>query len=470
MVLNNVHEEMTNNFAVIPSFNEHKNILLTFLIFILFYLLFFLSEDERNFQMNGFFKCRNETRFIILEKVCDNNFDCLTGNDELLCKWPEIDNITECIEISFSTIKCKFTKNKLFLYNQNIKNSKKLIIEGNYVENFLKTSYELLVLKIINFENYFHSSNYYFPNLIYLELNKTVVNEDTRILNQPMKKLRKLIFYKSHLRNLHFLKNLKCIYLEFLKIDYSEIIYLIMEDFKVIKNLSILHLTNSNIEFLDQNPFKYLAHLEFLSLFSSNFHKIKFVEILKNLEILKIFKSDHFELCCFCLKHLKLISICKPFSKKNHNCKNPLHTNVKKCLLWVITVIGIFENLYAIYYCSISFSRSKDFKIALFFSELLLFFYFLLFVAFSTFSDDFHLDLLLKDSLNPVCLLLNFLFQFSYTYSTLVSLLITLERYVAISKPMKLSIFRLHPRKFLLGNSLIPLFFLLIQLFSAAVI
>lgn len=430
--------------------------------------------DKEKFVMNGFFKCRNETRFIILEKVCDKIYHCLYGNDELLCKWPTIVNNRECNEISLSYLMCYFEKEKkendkkIDIFN--VEYSRILILKGKYRKNILKTSYYLKMLKIYDFEKYFDETLNYFPNLVHLELNENSINENSSIFRQPLKKLRIFICNKNKIKNLNFFQNLKSNELEILKIYHSNIIHLNKTFFKYTKNLMVFHLLYSKIQSFDKHFFHHTVNLQELSFFSTEFQSLTFAYSIRKLKKLRILNSSNFQFCCLSSKYLMEISECFPKKKKYEMCNSILDTHLKKTILWLFVIFGIFENLYAIYYFSNSVVSSKYFKLAFSFSQFLLFLYFLIFVNFTTFFNNYHLNIILKDPIFlPYCSLMRILYDFSSINSIIFYFLIALERYLVISNPIKTPFIKQYPIKISLINLFISLIFVAFNFFLSSV-
>ena len=83
------------------------------------------GEDEVHCELLScpkLFKCKNETKCLSLAKVCDNNFDCINGEDEKSCglRFQNVDTCpTKCTCISLSAV-CSSLHNAWFSHKLEI--------------------------------------------------------------------------------------------------------------------------------------------------------------------------------------------------------------------------------------------------------------------------------------------------------------------------------------------------------------
>lgn len=408
--------------------------------------------------MKGFFKCQNETRYIHPNKICNGNYDCFKGDDEFLCIWPEIEkqkNIEICKQTHLFTIECNFTdsiKQKNLVSIKNIEYSKQIVFTGKFVFNFLKSSYNLNILKIHKYSNYFNSTNHSFPNLILLELKENLLNENSIFLNQKLMKLRKLIIIKNSFKNLNFLNNLYSIELNELYINYSIIQYLNQNTFKYNSNLKLLEIKNSRLLNINEKFLQNILLLKFLNMKST--YSPFFIKFMKNLKILKKLekvKSNYYDVCCFCWKYVNKGINCEPSVHKLYNCSNLLSNYFQKIYFWFISLFGLFINFYGIFYFIKSKSSSKYYKIILFLSQCLFFSYYLSISIVSIHLSNLYYEIWRNSFF---CKFLSIIFQFSIQFSSLIILFITIERYLTICYFVKQTIFKKNPLKLLIFSGL----------------
>ena len=60
---------------------------------------------KENFSLFGYFKCFNEKKYLINEKVCNGIVDCLYGSDEMFCEISKL-AIKNCQQFNYLMMIC----------------------------------------------------------------------------------------------------------------------------------------------------------------------------------------------------------------------------------------------------------------------------------------------------------------------------------------------------------------------------
>ena len=162
-----------------------------------------------SFNPVGYFKCKDEKRFLVPdEKVCNGIVDCLHGSDELLCDIPIIE-YPGCKQIYQFTIICDGLKTKETNHNKTLKKVKyvkKWEMTGmNSFIRILNESNHLIYLSWRDLNVDSLQIGFNFSNLVYLSLINCSLTETSLMLNKQYKILQHLILERNKIQTLDFL-------------------------------------------------------------------------------------------------------------------------------------------------------------------------------------------------------------------------------------------------------------------------
>lgn len=407
--------------------------------------------------MFGYFKCSNENKYLINEQICNEIIDCLDGTDEMFCEASK-KTIQNCEQVNLMLV-CNTKQTVLVDKSVNLKVNDKSIIfissDGNVELNFLNHSIFVTVLKITNNTRYISQFNLImFPNLFYLQIRNCLLDNKFLFLNQTKKKLQHLDLALTNLNSLKFLKNLNCKNLIYLDISSTKINYISNSELLFVPLLKKLLMNNCSFIKLEKNTFNSLLFLENLIMMRTKFdYEIEDLEIY-NLKRIKKVKSEIFKICCLFLRYHKLGEnfYCYPSSSSFRSCSSLISTNLKKVFYWLIGILGCIGNLVLAIYVSSNFKCSKIFHLQLNFADFIISSY-ILSIAFADlcFKNDF-LENDLKWRKSVLCQILGTKATFGTLFSSLSTLFITIQRFLAVNDPMKQHNFYIYHKYILIIN------------------
>lgn len=409
------------------------------------------GDDEmncENYILKGFFKCRREEKFIDDNKLCNGIVDCHYGSDEIYCLKKNLDcNQTQspCF-YPFKHLKyikkCIFTRNhKSEIKSIELYKIKSLFIKGNVLFRKFSTV-ELILLRIEDNDELSHWNIDVIRNLINLQ----VFNSNTYDMNifknsQNLFLLQTLNLTKSNLQSFNFLNKLNCSNLITLYISKSEITVILEKHMMYLNNLQYFHLESTNIKFIEKNSFNSFLSIEKIVLESSYFPIENSTVYMKDVQNLKYLNTEQFQLCCIANEFLTDIISCAPEKAVFITCHNILQKNFLKILFWIAAIFGILSNFFSFIFFT-SLNRKKQLKIylsCLSFGDFLSSIYFL----FISIVDVFYAnnEYIINEEIwrmSSKCTILGITMSFSMLFSLLIILLMTIEKYEAITSPFKI--------------------------------
>lgn len=195
----------------------------------------------------GEFKCTNESKYILKIKVCDSIIDSEFGSDEKYCKNRE-SKLAEIIlykkEILPLTVRLKKIEQNI-VDDKLPDNIKKLNLRGNISFSHSIESFTLSIFMIEG--NHFLNQSFFFPNLFFLSITKSMFKNFNFIKSENMSLLKYLNISFNTFSYLNFFKRVNCSNLLTLYISYSNIEQFTHQTFRLLKNLEKLFL---NLPFL----------------------------------------------------------------------------------------------------------------------------------------------------------------------------------------------------------------------------
>lgn len=396
----------------------------------------------------GFFKCENEKYFLKLTQVCNGIIDCKYGTDELFCK-EKLICPKKCICNPIYIINCS----KESLLEQPLKTTgqKMLIISdlNKTIEAFQSLSITYFEIEKTNFQK-FKILNL-LPNLYYLKitkcnlinLNEIYLNNDNdnnenefvfmiqylNLMDNPIE-----INYEYSFKNFHNLYELN--------LSKTKIKYLTKNLFKNLNKLKILKINYCKLSKIYKNS---LIPLKLLNIFQLKSTKILQSinifsnEIIENLKNLKYFLSDYYEICCMLKKFHQNYSKCIPNKSLIKSCNDVLSSLILKIFTWFFGVFSCIFNFLSLLINAFNNRNGKKlFYICLAVGDLFTGFFFLAiaFVDLHYSGVYFEYDSIWRNSL--LCKIIGCLASFSFIYSLISLLFITLERYHFIKYPFRI--------------------------------
>lgn len=307
---------------------------------------------------------------------------------------------------------------------------------------FLRTNYKLIVLKIRNSDAERLAPNLHFPNLYHLEIIESRITSKFSVLMNEMKLLQTLKLIKNPIDDFSFLKVASCKNLENLIISSTRTLNLHRKDFSECSKLRILRIVGSVIESIDEYIFDYLM----LTKLSFRDTKYPYFDVTK-IGKFKEFHGNNFVSCCVLWKLFGKNFKCLPNKASFQTCSELISTNVAVFVCWFYGILGSLLNLISMGLILSRNQKSKHYLLMLSFADLqIMIFYLVLSIVNVYYGEDYlQNDHDWKNSL--LCEMMGIVLSFSILLSVSSSLLITIERHQAIVSSMKKkSIFTTHSK------------------------
>lgn len=223
--------------------------------------------------------------------------------------------------------------------------------------------------------------------------------------------------------------------LNLLKIDlsYTQINFLSKLLFQNLKRLKYLNLNNLNIKSTESVIFSRDHNLKILTMSNTKVNMLYSKFIFINLKHLQRLESEYFALCCFAWKYSNSMKKCRPSESLFNSCSDLLASSVLHAFLWLISVIGFIENCFAFLY-RILFLRNKNILIhcSLIFADLGTSIFFICIGIVDWIYRGQYIENDFKWRHSIKCLALGSFCSFSLMFSTIVLLVMSIERYLLI--------------------------------------
>lgn len=384
--------------------------------------------------MEGFFKCKNEEKYINVSKICDGIIHCENGNDEISC----FNQFLSC------PIGCKCTNifhwncSSLFIPKNNLNfsyfsqnNLKNLEIQNLRTQLQRIHSIDIKYLKIINCNLGEHKPYLDMPNLVYLNLQKNNLRNPNDVMEDNFKILQYLDLSFNPIEKIYFTNSLK--QLLFMDLSFTSLHLFKYDIFKNLNKLKIFKFIGCKIIFIEQISFKNLKNLEQFYINSTELPikaGITFLKYQKNLQILV---SDYFPLCCYFLSISHKYKKCTPSKTTFSSCSELLSNNIVRYIFWIIGSLGFIGNTMSISFRCLKFRRSSHlFYLLLSISDLLTSSYLLsICIVDKYYSGKFYKKMTEWYS-STLCKCIGCIINFSLLYSMFNLLFISWERYYFI--------------------------------------
>lgn len=404
-----------------------------------------------NFNIENTFKCKDETKRITIEKVCNGKIDCAFASDELNCKNDADENIeiflqNYCKIYHIDELECRIDKNPFEIQNFTLKSfsSFKLVKFEGKIKNLKNELFKFSTfksnfnLKILIIKNFFQIKKIYeilkkVPNIISLILVNTKLKFTSKI--NKLRNLKYLDVSNNVIENIKFLKDLDCLYLNYLDLSENKISGL--KDLEFFKFLKILKLNGLKLTVLDKTvKYTFFRQIHELHFFKSNFILENKNLFFKNLRSIELFRGNLLQHCCLIWQYHGNSVNCVPKTAVYFSCSHLLNSNFARTSFWIQGIGGILLNGFSIL-SSFYFEKKSVFFYRFFinFSDFLTAFY-----ALSIACVDFHFKAEIVENLEKwkksnFCMFLGISVLFSLSNSLLMLLNLTIERFVAIVYP-----------------------------------
>lgn len=405
-------------------------------------IFFFIVE---NLKIKDLFKCRNESKNILTDKVCDGKVHCLYNSDEMNCGTPnkKQQKILErkCQILFKNELKCSFYKNfdKRFLNIHMFQNFQLIELNGNGNTSFFNRSlnlpnYNLKHLKISNFLNSSKILNIMnkSSNLVSL----TLKNNKLEFLGTfiALKNLQFLDLSNNLIKVTEFLKDFRCVYLNYLDLSDNPLVYIKNLNFAFLKILKLNKLKFLIIE--NTKRYMFTGNIEKLFLAKSSLSLNMTISFLNSLQSIKLFYGDYLHYCCLLWKFHNEFVECRPKSALFFSCSPLLQNNYGRIAFWTYGVWGIFFNIIS-FIVSIIFEKSniKFYRISINVSDFLIGFFVLSLAIVDLYFGENFIENFENWKNSHFCLSLNVIISFSILNSLLIQLALTVERFIAILYP-----------------------------------
>lgn len=364
-------------------------------------MLFFLFSDK-HFRLVNHFKCRNETKFIIFEKVCNKIYDCRFGSDELSCTQQTFVN-PFCEVRNFTEIYC--TSNTSFIIDDVPINVKSLQISGDVRSISFRDSLLLTLLSIRESPLFIQSlKKHQLKNLVYLSITQSFVTNQKLKFPYQLKLLQYLDLSKNPIKTLSFLETFNS------------------------KNLLMLNISETEISNIQS--FKRLLNME-IFVFSKTSFDLSLMKNLKNLR--KVICKNYF-VCCILWQLNGKDKFCRPSQSLFQSCDQIIKSNLIRIIVWIYGIFGFFLNFISVLYIMKSVMKSKCFHFYLSFGDILVSIYMLMLAITSLFyNDKIENRVFWKKSI--FCQVMGTMLTYSILVSIVAMTMITIERHQVITKP-----------------------------------
>lgn len=362
----------------------------------------------------------------------------------MFCQLSEI-SIKKCSQINYVMLECnsnypnfkESNKNSIQEIDETVQYLK---IEGNLDMSFIKSSIFISVFKVINNMNYFDTLKLVFlPNLYYLIIRNSNLNENNTFFQQNFKLLQHLDISQNPINSLNIIQKQENFSLQFLNISFSRIKFLENIISKNLRNLKIFILTNCFLSKIDENFFENLKNLQILQMNNTIIEEeIGFLNFQNSLKI-KLVHSEYFKICCLLWKYIEDTknSQCSPKFSIFQTCSNLINSNLKRIVYFLISLYGLIGSLLFLIFKLIRFQSSNLFLIMICLSDFFISLYILaIALADITFGKNF-INIEMEWRKSVLCQILGTLVLFSILLASSSRLFLSIERYQAIVNLMK---------------------------------
>lgn len=398
----------------------------------------FLSEKP---VLKGYFKCFNQTKYIIHSKVCNKIVDCLYGSDELNCEYSNFSH-SNCQISNLYSLFCKFPTKKInqkknYLTLHKFKN---ITMMGDDRNINLNNSIDLLYLSLNGSRHFLpYNSSINFPNLMYLLLVNSNISSSSQILQKHLSLLSYLDLTHNPLTNLIFISKISCDKLKIFKISETKISYLSSAHLKNCKNLLVFEMSYCFIKSVDKDVFQSISNLKYLFMDNLKISNKNFYLLIKSVKNLEFLKTTNKKFCCL-INYAKNIDCLKTKISK-YRCTFYVQFNVLNIFLWIIGLMGILFNSYSVYLNFKLNFQSKTYTILLVFSHWVISVYILFNGIVELYYGPDYILFTESFKESPICKIFGSLMLISYFLSVKSTVLLSAERYFAITKPFSSNYF-----------------------------
>lgn len=401
------------------------------------------TQTTEKFSYQNLYKCRNYSKGITLDKVCDEIVDCKLGDDELYCFKESKIKDSVCQTHQFNTLSCKINHPSFTAAFYNLsdfdKSIQKLIIYEKRIKLITKI-FQLQILYLSITENYGDIIDHlkYFPNLITLILSKNNLNfnmENNKLSSLPL--LQHLDLSFNRITTTNWLLSLKSFHLIYLDLSGNPLNVLEFHH-PFLLNLKTLKLLKCSILHIETTTLINLKELREFHLNDTMDVEISVANNLKSLIKLKKAYTKSYQFCCSLWKYLSKSIVCTPKSSLYSKCSNLLSNFVVKVLFWLFGCVGTILNIFSILFTKKTTKSSiKEYLLAISLCDFLTSIYFLTIACADSFYNNVYMenDKIWRDSY--FCLTIGIVFQFSLIFSFITVLFLAQERLCAIRNPFQ---------------------------------
>lgn len=312
------------------------------------------------------FQCRNKRSYTLLNKLCNNVYDCPDGSDELFCELEECSKYCTCTD--FKLIHCQ---NSINISSKNLKNFKYLKIENLtkiYREDEEQIMFNIVALSISNSKaNLTKNLLKIFYNLVYLNISMNNIKEFSSKELKNQKMIQNLDLSYNYLKNLTKFSFIHLINLLTLNISYNNLIYISNNAFSNQISLKKLIIIQENqFIHLSKKAFKNLKNLQILIMEFNLKNDLTKIHLIQFNFLKKVFVKK-FKSCCLFKKMIR---------KKNFYCYYKINKQLicfdykfnefrqnSIIFLFVIIIFSILLKLIFIFKFNIKINLQKFYKI-----------------------------------------------------------------------------------------------------------
>lgn len=334
--------------------------------------------------------------------------------------------------------------------------------------SFQEIQYKITSLKIENSELSNMKFFSKFPNLIRLILRKTLFFSTEKLFSyKKLKILNYLDLSSNKLDSLSLLKNFTTDKLTYLDISNTKITQVLTKDIFYLRNLKVFKILNCNLKKIQLNS---LLNLIKLDLTKSQIKEEDLLFLYKNLKYLRSFYSQNFYICCIFSMHYSRNFTCEPSYSPIKSCSRMLKSSNWSIFFWFTGIFGFLRNVISLIIIVLYAKISKAYRFMLSFSDLLVSIYLLSICILNEYFGREYIKYDWKWRNSNFCLSHGILLNLSLNLSYVITIFMTIERYLSIRKPFKenfikkyqysLSIFLIF---FAFGLSYIPAVFVLVR-------
>lgn len=286
-----------------------------------------------------------------------------------------------------------------------------------------------------------------FPNLVYLSLKNTLINENLNFFKMnKLKMLQNLILVKNRIKSLKFLKNFESKNLMTLDVSFTKIEILEGDVFESFKNMKKLIISNLNIKIIEKfDKFR----VESLILNKSRMNLMDFNEnFIKNVsELKRIIGEESYIICCMAKEYVDENVECELNMGFFSSCHRLISQFSTRIIHWIFGIFGFIINSISFILSFTSKNHTKFFRIFLNLDDLIISSYILSLAVIDTIfaaKVDF-LKSLINWLKSPLCDVFENLVTFSLVSSSGLFFLLVLSLYLMVINPFKKSILAKRP-------------------------